>query len=287
MEVDYDTWRNNIEFYLNDVTFSDVQIVRKIVECLLPPAANIIKNLGPQTDPRTYLSLLDSAYASVEDGDKLFAKFLNTNQNAGEKASAYLQRLQSALSNVIRRGGMAVADMDHQLLKQFCRGCWNNSLISSLQLEHRKSNPLPFSEFLLLIRTEEDKEAAKSLRMKQHLGLPKAKVQSHLQSVECCTDEIDTFQNVSSSSPITKRMQKQIAELQMQLATLRATKNEQRAKLKMMEKSAQPCEGKANKKLRPWYCFCCGEDGHIAPSCCGDPNPELVEAKKKELKEKL
>lgn len=194
---------------------------------------------------------------------------------------------------------MAVADMDRQLLKQFCRGCWNNSLISSLQLEHRKANPLPFSEFLLLIRTEEDKQEAKSLRMKQHLGLPKANVQSHLQSVECCTDEIDTFQNVSSSSAITKRMQKQIAELQMQLATLRATKNEKsvkhdstgakpkRAKVKMMEKSAQPCEGKANKKPRPWYSFYCGEDGHIAPSCCGDPNPELVEAKKKELKEKL
>lgn len=40
-------------------------------------------------------------------------------------------------------------------------------------------------------------------------------------------------------------------------------------------------------KRRPWYCFRCGEDGHIAPYCCGDPNPELVEAKKKELKEKL
>lgn len=143
------------------------------------------------------------------------------------------------------------------MLKQFCCGCWNNSLISSLQLEHRKANSLPFSEFLLLIRTEEDKEAAKSLRMKQHLSLPKAKIQSHLQSIECCTDEIDTFQNVSSSSAITKRMQKQIAELQMQLATLRATKNEKsvkhdssgakpkKAKVKMMEKSAQPCEGKA------------------------------------------
>lgn len=107
MEVDYDTWRNNIEFYLNDATFSDVQIVREIVECLLPPAANIVKHLGPQTDPRTYLRLLDSAYAAVEDGDELFAKFLNTNQNAGEKASDYLQRLQSALRNVIRRGGIA------------------------------------------------------------------------------------------------------------------------------------------------------------------------------------
>lgn len=46
----------------------------------------LLKSLGPQTLPKEYLTLLDSAYATVEDGDKLFAQFLNNNQNAGEKA---------------------------------------------------------------------------------------------------------------------------------------------------------------------------------------------------------
>lgn len=72
-EVDYDTWRNSVEFCLNDPLTSDSQVVRKIVESLSPPAANIIKSLGPQTPPKEYLTLLDSAYATVEEGDELLA----------------------------------------------------------------------------------------------------------------------------------------------------------------------------------------------------------------------
>lgn len=151
LEVDYDTWCNNAEFYITS---------------LLPPAANIVKHLGPQSRLSDYLSVLDSAYSTVDYGDELFAAFLNTNQIAGEKPSAYLHRLQATLSKVVKRNGIAAIDSDRQLLKQFCRGCWNNSFISNLQLEQRKHEPPSFSELLLLLRTEEDKQAAKSCRMK-------------------------------------------------------------------------------------------------------------------------
>lgn len=56
---------------------------------------------------------------------------------------------------------MLPEDADKQLLKQFCRGCWNNSLITALQLEQRWHDPHTFSKLLLLIRTKEDKQAAK------------------------------------------------------------------------------------------------------------------------------
>ena len=38
-------------------------------------------------------------------------------------------------------------------------------------------------------------------------------------------------------------------------------------------------EWRLTKKPRPGYCFKCGEDGHMAPSCIDEPNPELVEGK--------
>lgn len=151
LEVDYDTWRSNAEFYLTDTTVSDKQVVRKISESLLPPAANVVKHLGPQSSSSEYLGVLDSAYGTVDDGDELFAAFLNTNQNAGEKPSAYLHRLQATLSNVVKRNGIAAGDSDRQLLKQFCRGCWNNSFITNLQLEQKKYNPPSFPELLLLL----------------------------------------------------------------------------------------------------------------------------------------
>ncbi|XP_056249671.1 paraneoplastic antigen Ma3 homolog [Seriola aureovittata] len=298
-EVDYDTWRTNVDFYLNDPTVSHSQLVRKIVDSLLPPAANVVKPLGSQTTPHAYLDLLDSAYATVEDGDELFAKFLNTHQNSGEKPSSYLHRLQSSLNVVVRKKAVCASDADKQLLKQFCRGCWNNTLIATLQLEQRQNNPPTFSELLLLLRTEEDKQAAKASRMKQHLGFTKAKVQANTQAV--CGNEINDYDLQTQDNTIPSAMEqikKQIANLQAQIAALTVSPGEKPVKPKT-QKTQKP-KPKENQHIpqklspsqstpsrpRPWYCFKCGEDGHIVTSCSNPPNPTLVDAKRKELKEK-
>ena len=44
-QVDNDSWRSNVEFQLADS--SERQVVRKIMGSLLPPAAKIVKHLGP------------------------------------------------------------------------------------------------------------------------------------------------------------------------------------------------------------------------------------------------
>lgn len=301
MEVEYDSWRSNVEFYLADPSVSDRQVVRKIIDSLLPPAANIVKHLGPLSTPDNFLALLDSAYGTVDDVDELFAKFLSTNQNAGEKPSAYLHRLQTTLTKVVKGGGVPAADFDRQLLKQFCRGCWDNSLLISLQLEQKKSQPPTFSELLLQLRTEEDKQAAKSSRMKQHLGLSKLKVQSNPLSVY---SDIDMTANTDDKThTLTQKLQQQIAQLQNQLTSLKASIDEPTTK-KSQTKAAQPKKGKlkeakperhttgdesgskSSRRPRPWYCFTCGEDGHIATTCTEEPNPDLVESKRKELKSK-
>ena len=149
---------------------SELCRTRRVLDSLSPPAANLVKRLGPQASPRAYLDLLDSAFATVEDGDELFARFLSTLQDAGEKPSEYLQRLYIVLSKVIKQGSLPASESDRHLLRQFCRGCWDNGLLADLQLEQKKNNPPPFSELLFLLRVEEDKQAAKELRMKKHLG---------------------------------------------------------------------------------------------------------------------
>lgn len=42
----------------------------------------------------------------------------------------------------------------------------------------------------------------------------------------------------------------------------------------------------ANGRPRPWYCFRCGEDAHLAVNCDGEPNPFLVEEMRQLLKER-
>ncbi|KAK7891133.1 hypothetical protein WMY93_023096 [Mugilogobius chulae] len=80
-EADYDSWRSHIDLLSADPSLSQLHITRRIIESLLPPAADLVKSLGPDTLPSMFLSVLDSAYATVEDGEELFAQFLNTLQN--------------------------------------------------------------------------------------------------------------------------------------------------------------------------------------------------------------
>ncbi|XP_023197669.1 uncharacterized protein LOC111610011 [Xiphophorus maculatus] len=93
-EADYETWHSGVDLLLKDPSVSELQRSRRIVESLLPPAADMLKHLSSDTPPTVYLNILDSAYGTVQDGEELFAKFMDTFQDAGEKPSSYLQRLQ-------------------------------------------------------------------------------------------------------------------------------------------------------------------------------------------------
>ena len=300
-EVDYDAWRTQVDLLLNDGSLSDSQKVRRILESLLSPAADIVKPLGTNASPEAYLTQLESAFGVVEDGEDLFATFLGSNQNSGEKPSVYLNRLQTLLTRAISRGGVEPADSEKYLLRQFCRGCWDQSLIIGLQLEHRKTSPPSFPELLLLLRTEEDRRSAKMDRMRKHLGSTKAAAHVHsVMSVPVFDEEpIATLPGKPGAS---SNIEREVAELRKQVAQLM---HKERKELKYegppgnsarMETPLQseslaahvtgPLVSSTPTQPRPWFCFKCGKDGHIAVSCTDEPNPSLVRKKNAELREK-
>lgn len=301
-EVDYDIWRSSVEFILKDPSLSDLHASRRILDSLLPPAADVIKHLNPESPPSAYLQLLDSAFGAVEDGDELLAKFMNTLQDAGERPSTYLYRLQSALSATVKRDGIVPAEADRHLLKQFCRGCWDNDLIAELRLEQKRNNPPSFAQLLLMLRTEEDRHTAKATRMKQHLGSSKQRAFMHSQKAWISAElEQDEAPSVSPLETETRELKKQIVKLQSQLANLavRPKHSKRTPSREVVKRPAPPDQRKSgaaasvvpvNKKPtdrpRPWYCFTCGEDGHIASTCSSEPNPELVATKRRLLREK-
>lgn len=301
-EVDYDAWRTQVELLHCDHTLSESQKVRRILESLLSPAADVVRSLGTQSSLQSYLVQLEAAFGVVEDGEELFAAFLSSNQNSGEKPSAYLNRLQVLLTKAISRGGVSAKDSDKHLLRQFCRGCWDQSLIVGLQLEHQKAKPPSFPEFLLLLRTEEDRRAAKLDRMRKHLG--SAKAVSHVHSVYGVpTYDGSSEGPVSQKQDSTGRLEKEVAELKKQLASLT-----QKDKSDVQETSTlnRPAGNKgsvqgeclvawagnpqrtpkASSYLKPWFCFKCGQDGHIAAKCDNPENPALVRKKNSELRAK-
>lgn len=62
--------------------------VRRTLESLLSPAADVTKTTWDQ--PFAYVIQVESAFGVMEDGEELFAAFLSSNQNHGEKPSTYL-----------------------------------------------------------------------------------------------------------------------------------------------------------------------------------------------------
>lgn len=322
-EVDYDTWRNSVELILQDSSLSDLHRSRKILDSLLPPASEIVKQLGAKALPAAYLDVLDSAFDTVEDGDDLFAKFLNTLQNAGEKPSLYLQRLYTNLLKVMKRGGIPVDETDRQLLKQFCRGCWDDTLIANLQLEHKRNKPPSFPELLLQLRSEENKYFTKESRMKQHLGVQRQRASSHvvtanpldqnhnevsehtevaelktqiakLQGQLAKQKSKTTRQSELPSNNAVLELKQQVTELQSQMTKLRIQKNPEsksnssRSKQTNTQVRKDPltADHRQPHRPKPGYCFRCGEDGHVVSICENDPNPSLVTDKRKQLKER-
>lgn len=178
-EVDYETWHTQVDDLIGDPSLTDNQKVRKILESLLTPATDVVKPLGINSSPSAYVAQLESAFGVVQDGEELFAAFLNCSHNSGEKPSIYLNRLHTLLTKAISRGGASLKDASKLLLRQFCRGCWDQSLIITLQLELKKEEPPSFSDLFLMLRTEEDRRSAKFDRMKKHLGTTRAALHAH------------------------------------------------------------------------------------------------------------
>ena len=278
-EIDYDTWSAQIKLLLTDVNMPPIQITRQILESLRSPAAEVVKGLQLETPPTIYLQVLDSAYSTVQDGEELFAQFLNTLQDPGEKPSSYLHRLLTVLNTVVRRGGVAARDIDRHLLRQFCRGCWDNGIIAKLQLEQKRENPPSFAQLLLLLRTEEDRQLAKESLMKKHIGSSKQRAALHSQTCFSCG-------HTDNSASSIDELKDQVKKLQQQMSALLSRTTGTPAQTQKKNNKTLASQSPQNTRPRAGFCYKCGEDGHMVASCSQLANPALVQQKRTRLLER-
>lgn len=148
-----------------------------------------------------------------------------------------------------------------------------------------------------MLRTEEDRRAAKDNRMRKHVGSAKQRAQLQMQS----GFSFESTGNTETGPSAIDDLKKQVASLQSQLTTKMAQKkskgfNDKRATGKTQDgvfvppntkphMSKQPRRNHSNRP-RPWYCFNCGEDGHISTFCTNDSNPTLVSEKRRQLEDR-
>lgn len=276
---------------MNDSSLSEAQQRRVLLDSLLTPALNIALSIGAQATPSAYLQALDRAYGSVTGGEELYIQFLETHQNTGEKASDYLLRLHALLQEAVGRNGVAKQDADSQLLKQFLRGCWDDSLITTLQLKEPFNNPekgVPtFSESLFRIRAYEKESQLKEMRRQRHMGgnLTKVHTKAHLsQSEPECSSSVFIRQDAHSREQLEEQVRQLEAELQRNKPAQNnpVCRSEREGRKFPKGNTTTPVASVIpTESLRKVgkFCYNCGEDSHMLPQCTNLTNAVLVQKK--------
>ena len=112
---------------------------------------------------------------------------------------------------------------------------------------------------------------------------------------ECHSQKSDTDTKANtckSCSNLIEDLRKQVASLQSQLTLYekqgKINDKSQQGRSKGGEATRAYTEpdmpGRTRKEPRPWYCFSCGANRHIARSCSNPENPALVAKKREQLR---
>ena len=270
-EVDYETWRLQATQMIEDGNMAETDKKMVLLQSLLRPALDTVSSISRTSSAIDCVEMLETIYGRVEDGHDLVVAFHTTYQEEKETASAYLNRLYLLLVQAADRRGLKVKEIPIYLLRQFMRGCQDDSFVQRLHLEARLDDPWEFGEFLLSIRKEECRRTEKRLRMSRTTVQVEASARN--------TQEAARGKQ-SSPDKKTRELEVQVNQLTTQLKELQAKSFAPAAVRGKTEKESDSSSGSsgsnAMRKRKPFFCYRCGTDGHRKATCLKEANPELV-----------
>lgn len=300
-EEQFDHWLGQAKLMVEECDCSPKEKRRRLMESLRGPALEIIKAArvsDPDVTPHDCLEALEHAFGSAESGDDLYFAFRLLQQQAGEKLSDFLRRLDQSLNKVVQRGGLPSACADKVRLEQLLRGAVSSDLmLVNLRLRERRLTPPTFLQLLKEIREEEEYEASrrkispvvKSACVKQDSDVK----QSELQSLKSEIKELKSLVAAAVSKPAQARLGN-TEETPTNVSSERSTDSEltalrqevKRLQQRVTQKVSEPqaavsavnapkpvasSSQRSPKSSDEYFCYRCGENGHFAVKC---QNPE-------------
>ncbi|XP_070549141.1 paraneoplastic antigen Ma2-like [Ptychodera flava] len=157
-EDDYESWAEQAEQMIKEWNVSDAEKKKRIAESLTGPAMNTIRSLtpAPNLTVRDYLDALEGSYGTRLTRAESLKAFQSCYQKEEWSHSQYLQELQTLLRRAIRQGSVKEYEADYLRLKQFTDGVlYNESHLSSLQLDTKLNQPPGYIELMQMVRKEE------------------------------------------------------------------------------------------------------------------------------------
>lgn len=265
-EDSFDIWVDQAEGQLEEwgaASIGEVEKRRRISEALRPPASSIVRDLhvyNAQATAQEYISALDAAFGTTESGEEILLKFHDTTQQEHEKPSDFLMRVNAVLRRAIRKGGADPGRADYLRLQKFIRSVYDEMLLVSLRLRDCLPNPPSFINLLSQVRRYEEEVAHKRSRRP-------LKGRS-----------LQTMASSNGDSLTHPDLEDRMAKLEAQLSSrhdppppLMDFTSLQAVSSNNMYPSQMPSPR--------FFCYKCGEDGHIRRSCQNPPNLTLVNQK--------
>ena len=270
-ELDFENWRRLARQLLRDESIPDREKKSRVTESLVPPALNIVWAVEDGSSAQEHVDCLARAYGSTADGDELLTSFRCTYQLEEEKASDYLLRLHTLLTQVIEMGGIEHEECDRVLCSQFQRGClYNDPLLNTLQLQAKKKDP---PGMLVLLREVRAAEALLEEKSDRRKGGPKSskRVTTMAQTASTSAQEPKIAPSPESRSNNEIQELRQAVDLMTRRLDGFFKSQTQRNYSNTSTPHRQP--------RGDIICYNCGENGHRMDACRSQKNPALVQDK--------
>ncbi|XP_062983830.1 paraneoplastic antigen Ma1 homolog [Elgaria multicarinata webbii] len=265
-EEEYGAWIQHVKVMMQDWQVPEAEKRRRLTESLRGPALEVVHSLmttDPRVDVQACLDALEYTFGSMESAKDLLCRFHTTMQKEGEKLSVYVQRLEKILQQLIRKGGLTPGQMDKERVAQVLKGTLcDELLLVNIRMREQQEEPPTFSQLMKEIREEEEKQAIKAACRRK--GPTRSASSPSAVSFPTMANEppaeldepVAVFQSVERSSG------------------LKVQKGTQRRDLQG-PKPAPPAtpQGRGGKTF---FCYKCGNDGHIAIRCRNEENSTLV-----------
>ncbi|XP_071961243.1 paraneoplastic antigen Ma2-like [Antedon mediterranea] len=171
-EDKYHVWRAQAKALIEEAEteVSQSEKKRRLREALRSPALDIIDDVkkdNPQATAKDYLDALEVVFGTTLSGEELYHQFVGLDQQAGEKPSDYLSRLQSSLRQIVQKGGIAADKANQALLKQFLKGTlFDQLLLVDLHLRDQVVNAPTYLTLLGQVRRWEEECQRKTKKAK-------------------------------------------------------------------------------------------------------------------------